>query len=97
MKRDPLSILLVLAMSSLLIFFCVNACYDDTMGTNDFATRGNEDGDTEDSPDAQLDYTGVTVPLKASFLFLEGYFFGFPAGFSLPIPLILSPTSTLRC
>ena len=97
MKRSCLSILLALAMSSLLIFSCVNICYLDTIGTNDFATRGNGDGDTEDLPDDQLDYTGVTVPLKSFFLFPEGYVLRFPSGSSLPTLLILSSTSTLRC
>ena len=97
MKRNRLSILIILAMSFLFIFPYVNAfCYD-LLGANDCASRGNADGDTEDSPDAQLDYTGVTAPLKVSFLFLEGYFLRFLSSFSLPALRILFSASILRC
>jgi len=97
MKRNRLSILLILVMFYPLIFSCFNGCYHDTMGMNEYASRGNEGGDTEDSPDDQLDHTGVTALLKASFLFPEGYFLRFLSAFSFCALLILFTTSILRC
>jgi len=97
MKRNRLSILIILAMSFLFIFPYLNACCYDLLGTNDCASRGYTDGETEDSPDAQLNYKGVKAPLKVSFLFLEGYFLRFLSGFSLPALRILFSASLLRC
>jgi len=97
MKRNSLSILLILVMSFLFIFPYVNACCYDLMGTNDCASRGDSDGDTEDSPDDQIDQPGVNPPLMGSFLFLKGYFLDFLSGFPFSTLLILFSTSILRC
>jgi len=97
MKRDRLSILLLLAMSFLLVFSYISDGYDPTTGANDSATRENLDGDREGSPDDLLDYGGVTALLKLSSHFLKGYFLGFLSGFSFPTLRIHFSPSILRC
>ncbi len=98
MKRDPLFILLIFAISFLLALSGAYACYND-IEEADFLTKGKkyEAADTEDLCVDKQNLTWVAPPPIPAFLSLEENFFGLLLGFSSPAPLIPPASSVLRC
>ncbi len=97
MKRRRLSILLILVISCLLIFSCMNAYGFDLAAIDTSASRENDADNTEDCPDAQIHYTGAVVLMKVLLPFLEHDLLRFRPSFSFPSLPILFSASTLRC
>ncbi len=97
MKRRRLSILLILVISCLLIFSCINAYGFELSAIEASASRENDADDTEDCPNAQLHYTGAVVLIKVLLPFLEHDLLRFRSSFSFPSLPILFSASSLRC
>ena len=97
MKRRRLPILLILVVSCLLIFSCINVYGFDLGEIDASASREKADDDREDSPDAQVDYTGVAALLKLSPPSLDHQVLTFHFSCFLPALPILFSASILRC
>ena len=97
MKRRRLSILLILVISFLLTFCWINAYGFDLSAIDASASRENDTDDTEDSPDAQLNYTGAEAPLRLSSPSFDHHLFTSRISFSLLGLPVLFSASTLRC
>ncbi len=95
MKRRHLFILFILVMSCLLTFSCINDDGFDPSAIDVSASLEKAAGDTEDSSDAQLGYTGTAILLKPFSPSLDCHLL--TSCISFPTLPILVSASILRC